>query len=143
MNISDKGLELIKEFEGLRLSAYLDSVGIPTIGYGHTQNVHVGDICSMEQAENWLKEDIRIAERCVGKLVTVSLVQGEFDALCSFVFNLGCGRLRGSTLLRKLNSGDYDGAAAEFKRWNKAGGEELDGLTRRRIAEAERFEETA
>lgn len=143
MNISEHGLSLIKEHEGLRLVAYQDSVGVWTIGYGHTKGVQAGQEITESYAEALLKEDVRAAENCIEKLVTVPLTQGEFDALCSFTFNLGCGALRNSTLLKKLNDSNYDGAAEEFKRWNHAGGKVLEGLTKRRLAEAQRFEATA
>ena len=143
MNTSDAGLDLIKSHEGLRLRAYLDSVEIPTIGYGHTRGVELGMTCDEAQADAWLRDDVKIAERCVNGLVTVPLTQGEFDALVSFVFNLGCANLRESTLLRKLNDSDYDGAAQEFARWNHAGGEVVAGLTARRQAERQRFEQLA
>lgn len=140
MRISDKGLALIKSFEGLRLAAYLDSVGVPTIGYGHTKGVQIGDTCTEDEATEWLREDCADAENCVNSAVSVPLTQHEFDACVSFVFNLGCGSFRKSTLLRKLLDSDYDGAALEFRKWNKAGGVELAGLTRRRAAEAALFE---
>ena len=140
MNIGERGLALIREFEGVRLAAYLDSVGVPTIGYGHTKGVQMGDTCSQEQADQWLKEDCADAEDCVNSAVSVPLTQCEFDALVSFVFNLGCGAFRKSTLLRKLLDSDYDGAAIEFRKWDKAGGQVLAGLTRRRAAEARLFE---
>lgn len=143
MRISDKGLALIKEFEGLRLVAYLDSVGVPTIGYGHTRGVKMGDTCTREQADAWLMEDVNDAEKCVNIAVSVPLTQGEYDALVSFTYNLGCGNLRKSSLLRLLNDADYDGAALEFRRWDKAGGQIIAGLTRRRYAEAQRFEDSA
>lgn len=143
MNIGPQGLELIKRFEGVRLSAYLDSVGVPTIGYGHTKDVFMGDTCTQAQAEMWLAEDCREAEQCVNNAVTVPLTQAEFDSLVSFVFNLGCGTFRRSTLLRMLNESDYDGAALQIRRFDKAGGQVLAGLTRRRDAEARLFEETA
>ena len=139
MNVSEVGLDLIRSFEGLRLEAYDDSVAVHTIGYGHTLGVCKGDTCTKEQADKWLKEDAHHAENCVNHSVSVDLTQNEFDALVSFVFNLGCGALAGATLLRKLNAGDYDGAGLEFKQWNKAGGNVLAGLTRRREAEAELF----
>ena len=143
MRISQAGLTLIKGFEGLRLTAYKDSVGILTIGYGHTgKDVKEGDEITEQWADALLERDVLIAEKCVNGAVQVPITQGEFDALCSFVFNLGCARLRVSTLLRKLNDSDYDGAAAEFKRWNKAGGTVLAGLTRRRVAEVALFEST-
>lgn len=140
MKVSGAGIELIKRFEGVRLVAYLDSVGVPTIGYGHTKDVALGDTCSPEQAEEWLIEDCADAEKCINGAVTVPLTQHEFDALVSFVFNLGCGNFRKSTLLRRLNESDYDAAAQEFLRWDKAGGQVLAGLTKRRMAEARLFE---
>jgi len=140
MNIGPQGLALIKEFEGCRLSAYLDSVGVPTIGYGHTKDVRMGDTCTQAEADAWLAEDVKDAEQCVESEVTVPMTQHEFDALVSFTFNLGCGNLRKSTLLRLLNNSDYDGAALEFRRWDKAGGQVLAGLTRRRDAESRLFE---
>lgn len=143
MNISDKGIDLIKGFEGCRLVAYQDSVGVWTIGYGSTTNVAPGDKISAAEAEQRLREDLRHAENCVNSLVAVPLTQGEFDALVSFAFNVGCGNLRKSTLLRLLNQHDYDGASMEFKKWDKAGGQVLEGLSKRRLAEAERFEENA
>lgn len=143
VKLSDAGIALIKEYEGLRLGAYQDSVGVWTIGYGSTSGVTEGMWIKEEEAEARLREDVSHAENCVNRLVSVPLTEGEFDALVSFVFNLGCARLRDSTLLRKLNDSDYDGAVAEFRRWNKAGGQELAGLTRRRHAEARRFEETS
>ena len=140
MNVGERGLALIKEFEGVRLAAYLDSVGVPTIGYGHTKDVQMGDTCTPEQANEWLREDCEDAENCVNSAVSVPLTECEFDALVSFVFNLGCGNFRKSTLLRKLLDSDYDGAAIEFRKWDKAGGQVLAGLTRRRLAEARLFE---
>ena len=140
MNIGPQGLALIKSFEGLRLTAYLDSVGVPTIGYGHTKGVRMGDTCTQAQADAWLAEDVRDAEACVNSAVTVPMTQAEFDALVSFTFNLGCGNLRKSTLLRLLNEGDRHGATVEFRKWDKAGGQVLAGLTRRRDAESRLFE---
>ena len=143
MNISDEGLDLIREHEGCRLEAYKDSVGIWTCGYGHTYGVKEGDTCTQAQADAWLREDVRQAEVCVSGAVTVPLTQGEFDALVSFTYNLGCRALKNSTLLKLLNDSDYDGAAAEFKKWNHAGGAVLAGLTARREAERARFEAMA
>lgn len=139
MNISQAGLDLIRKFEGCRLTAYDDSVAVHTIGYGHTFGVYKGDTCTQEQAEQWLKEDAHHAENCVNHSVSVDLTQNEYDALVSFVFNLGCGALSGSTLLRKLNAGDFDGASDQFKRWDHADGKVLAGLTVRREAEADLF----
>jgi len=140
MNISNKGVNLIKEFEGLELKAYKDSVGVLTIGYGSTgPHVTVGMTITESQAEVLLKKDLSRFEKGVDDLVTVPLNQNQFDALVSFSFNLGLGNLKSSTLLRKLNSLDYIGAANEIPRWDKAGGKILKGLTRRRLAEKELF----
>lgn len=140
MKISLKGLNLIKEFEGLEIKAYKDSVGVVTIGYGSTgRHVSLGMTITKEQAEQLLKKDLERFEKGVYELVKVPLNQNQFDAIVSFSFNLGLGNLKSSTLLRKLNSLDYVGAANEFPRWNKAGGVVLKGLTRRREAEKALF----
>ena len=135
MQISDAGLELIKRFEGVRLIAYDDGVGVWTIGVGHTKGVKPGDVATAEQVDQWLREDAQEAEQAVNRLVRAPLSQAQFDALVSFVFNLGAGALERSTLLKRLNGRDYDAAANEFLRWNIAGGRVLAGLTKRRIAE--------
>lgn len=137
--LSAQGLELIKGFEGLRLNAYQDSAGVWTIGYGHTGGVRPGDRITQAEAEAYLRQDTGWAQQAVRDLVRVPLSQGQFDALTSFTFNLGRGALEGSTLLRKLNAGDYAGAQAEFGRWVHAGGEVLQGLVRRRAAEGDLF----
>jgi lysozyme len=140
--ISERGLAIIREFEGLRLHAYPDpaSGGEPyTLGYGHTLDVDPGDNCTLEEAEQWLLDDCADAEVAVLKHVRVPLSQGQLDALISFVFNLGDGNFHKSTLLRKLNAGDYVGAWQEFPRWNKAAGKVMPGLSRRRAAEAKLF----
>lgn len=133
------GLALIKRFEGFAAKAYLCPAGVWTIGYGHTKGVKAGDTCTEAEAEQFLRDDAGSAERPVKSLVRVPLNQNQFDALVSFTFNLGGGNLASSTLLRKLNSADYIGAALEFPRWNKAGGKVLQGLVRRRKAEADLF----
>ena len=140
MHTSQKGLDLIKSFEGLRLSAYRCPADIPTIGYGTTAGVKMGQTITKERAEELLCEDVKRFETQVLRLVKVPLTQGQFDALTSFVYNLGAGNLSNSTLLRLLNAGDYAGAAAQFERWNKAGGKVLAGLVRRRAAERALFE---
>ena len=140
--INQEGLDIVKHFEGCYLKAYQDSVGVWTIGYGHIKGVKEGDTCTQEQADSWLRQDVGTAEGCVMGCAHVELSQGEFDALVSFAFNLGCTALRNSTLLRKLNASDYEGAAEEFMKWNHAGGQVLAGLTARRQAERERFEAT-
>lgn len=142
MNTSDKGLALIKQFEGLRLDAYQCSAAVWSIGYGHTRGVMPGDQVTEHEAEDLLRQDVMETERSVLRLVTVGLIQSQFDALVSFTFNLGAGALHRSTLLKKLNTGDYHAAAAEFPRWVYAGGERLPGLVRRRLAEKALFEQT-
>ncbi|MBW4233173.1 lysozyme [Enterobacter roggenkampii] len=144
MQTSDKGIALIKQFEGCRLTAYQDSVGVWTIGYGWTKPVdgkpiRAGMTIKQETAERLLKTGLVSYENEVSRLVKVDLTQGQFDALVSFTYNLGARSLSTSTLLRKLNAGDYAGAADEFLRWNKAGGKVLNGLTRRREAERALF----
>lgn len=144
MQTSDKGIALIKQFEGCKLTAYQDSVGVWTIGYGWTKLVdgkpiRAGMTIKQETAERLLKTGLVSYENDVSRLVKVDLTQGQFDALVSFTYNLGARSLSTSTLLRKLNAGDYAGAADEFLRWNKAGGKVLNGLTRRREAERALF----
>nr|WP_211053052.1 lysozyme [Enterobacter sp. Tr-810] len=144
MQTSDKGISLIKEFEGCKLTAYQDSVGVWTIGYGWTQPVdgkpiRAGMTIKQETAERLLKTGLLSYESDVSRLVKVELTQGQFDALVSFTYNLGSRSLSTSTLLRKLNAGNYACAAEEFLRWNKAGGKVLNGLTRRREAERALF----
>ena len=137
--LSAQGLELIQGFESLRLNAYQDSAGVWTIGWGHTGGVRPGDRITRAQADAYLQQDTGWAQQAVSDLVHVPLTQGQFDALTSFTFNVGRGALEDSTLLRKLNAGDYAGAQAQFGRWVHAGGEVLQGLVRRRAAEAELF----
>lgn len=139
MQTSNNGINLIKRFEGLRLEAYRDSVGIPTIGYGHTHGVKMGDVITGAQADAFLREDLQVAELTINTNVKVRLTQGQFDALASFVFNLGSGNFVKSTLLKKLNTGDYAGAADEFGKWVNAGEKKLPGLVKRRAAEREVF----
>jgi len=134
------GLDIVKEAEGLRLSAYLCPAGIPTIGYGHTKGVKLGDTCTREQAEEWLENDFFMAKQDVKAVVRVPLRENQLDALASFVFNLGVRKLIQSTLLKKLNAGDYNGAAAEFDKWVFAGKVKLNGLVKRRAKERQLFE---
>lgn len=139
MNYSANGLALTQQFEGCLLTAYQDSVGVWTIGFGHTAGVTPDMTCTVEQAQDWLAQDVNWAVQAASQYVTVPLTQGQFDALVDFTFNLGVGNLVHSTLLRKLNAGDYAGAADEFLKWNMAGGTVLAGLTRRRLAEQALF----
>lgn len=144
MNISKSGIELIKRFEGLRLKAYQDSVGVWTIGYGWTRPVDgkkVGPGMQIDQAtaDRLLKCGVVQYEQGVNQLVKVKITQGQFDALVSFAYNLGLRSLSTSTLLQNLNDGDKQGAADQFGRWVNAGGKRLDGLVARRAAEREMF----
>lgn len=144
MKTSNSGINLIKGFEGLRLKAYDDGVGVWTIGYGTIRylngvRVKKGDTCTDAQAEQYLRNDLVTFENAINRLVKVSLTQNQFDALASFTYNLGEANLSSSTLLKKLNSKDYKGAAAEFLKWNKAGGKVLGGLIKRRQAEMKLF----
>jgi lysozyme len=163
-DLSGQGLDLIKSFEGIpdgdpatvNVDPYLDPAGIWTIGWGHAisagggylrgkadrkaaMDLYPGGI-SLGQAETLLRGDLLDTCRDVEAAVEVPLTDNQFAALVSFTFNLGAGNLARSTLLRKLNAGDYAGAAAEFAKWNKAGGKVLAGLVARRAAEARLFE---
>lgn len=140
---SEDAIKLIKASEGCRLTAYRDSVGVLTIGYGSTGGIKEGQTITQKQADNMLIDDMDAAAEGVTKLVKVALTQGQFDALTSFVFNLGEGRLRDSTLLRLLNQGKYGEAANQFKFWVMAGGKPLAGLVKRRAAERALFESKA
>lgn len=136
---SQRGLDLIENAEGLHLTAYQDDVGVWTIGYGHTRGVRPGMVITAADAQAYLRSDLNVAERAVNTLVTVDITQNQFDALVDFTFNLGAGDLAGSTLLRRLNDGDYDGAANEFGLWIHAGGKVEPGLVKRRNAEKALF----
>lgn len=139
MNTSAEGISLIKKFEGCELYAYQCSAGVWTIGYGHTKDVEPGMQITQEDAEEMLVEELHEYENYINKYVTAPLSQNQFDAMVSWVYNLGPANLKASTLLKVLNAEDYDGVPAQIKRWNKAGGEILDGLIRRREAEARLF----
>lgn len=140
MQTSQKGIDLIKQFEGLSLKVYDDAVGLKTIGYGHLiKKGEVFTTLTQKEAEDLLAKDLKQFEVGVSTSVKVALTQNQFDALVSFAFNLGMSNLNSSTLLKKLNAGDITGASNEFVRWNKAGNKVLAGLTRRRMAEKELF----
>jgi lysozyme len=139
VNYSKTGLTLTEQFEGLRLTAYQDQVGRWTIGYGHTAGVQAGDTCTQEQAEAWLQEDVSWAVQTVNLYVKIALTQGEFDALVDFVFNLGSGAFQHSTLLQLVDQRNFTTAAAEFEKWDHAGGQVVAGLLRRRQAEEAEF----
>ena len=137
-------VSFIRQKEGFSSTVYLDSAGLPTIGYGHLLSAREADSypagISTADAERLLMTDIAPARGAVDSGVKVPLTQNQYTALISFVYNVGTGAFRGSTLLRKLNAGDYAGAALEFQRWNKAtvGGQKvvIAGLTNRRASEA-------
>lgn len=137
MTTSQAGRDLIKKYEGLRLKAYKCPAGVWTVGYGHTRGVTSSTEISQSMADLFLQDDIRPLERYINKL-GINFRQGQFDALVSFMFNLGEGNFNKSTLKKKILAGGNDeDIAAEFKKWNKAGGKVLDGLTKRREEEAE------
>ena len=140
MKISQEGIALIKRFEGCELKAYQDSVGVWTIGYGHTKEVKEGDEINQGHAEFMLTEEMPEYEGYINNMVKVPLEQNQFDALCSWVYNLGPTNLKNSTLLTVLNQERYKEVPQEIKRWNKAGGVVLNGLIVRRQAEALLFE---
>lgn len=128
---------VVANYEGLRTSAYLDPVGIPTICYGHTATARMGQTLSQAECDRLLEGDLGEALAAVDKLVKVPLPVERRAALASFTYNVGAGQLAGSTLLRKLNAGDPDGACAELSRWVYAKGRKLPGLERRRASERE------
>ena len=137
--VSQRGIDLIKLHEGLRLRSYLCPANVWTIGYGHTGNVTNNQVITSEQAESILKSDLKRFELGVMNAVKVDLNQNQFDALVSLAFNIGLGAFTGSTLVRLLNAGDYNGAAGQFERWNQGGGKVLQGLVRRRDDERALF----
>lgn len=140
MKISNDGLELIKKHEGLRLETYDDGVGVPTIGYGSTgSHVYWGKTITKSEANDLLKKDVNWAEDVINKTVLVNLNQNEFDALVSFVFNIGSEAFANSTLLEYLNKNKRKLASKEFERWIYAGGQQLEGLIKRRESEKQLF----
>jgi lysozyme len=140
-NLQYTGQALTEQFEGCSLTAYQDSAGYWTLGYGHRTGVTQGMTCTQAQAETWLMEDLQWAVSVVQNQVLVPLTQGEFDALVDFVFNAGSGNFASSTMLRMLNAGNFAGAADQFARWDLAGGQVVAGLLRRRVAEEGEFNE--
>lgn len=139
MKISNKGIELIKRHEGLVLKAYRCPADKWTIGYGHTLNVKSTDVINKEQAEYFLRQDVKSAESDVNR-EKLNLTQNQFDALVSFVFNLGVGNFKKSTLLRKVKANPNDPTIrGEFERWIYAGGKVLSGLVKRRKEEADLY----
>jgi len=147
MRITERGVGLIRRYEGLRLTAYLDAVGVPTIGYGHTKTARMGQTIAADQAETLLRADLRQFEAGAALLLKRPVKPSQFDALVSFAFNVGLDidadskaeGLGDSTLLALVNAGCDQDAAAEFLKWNRAGGRALLGLTRRRLTEAQLY----
>ena len=144
MSTSQNGINLISSFEGCELKAYLCPTKVWTIGFGTTVypngvKVKKGDSCTLEQAKQFKAHDLKRFEKTVNDLVKVPLTQNQFDALVSLTYNIGTGAFEKSTLLKKLNTGDYQGAADQFTVWNKCGGKVLQGLVNRRAKEKEVF----
>lgn len=145
MITSPSGIRLIQSFEGLKLQAYLDGGGVPTIGYGTIiyptgKRVKMGDICTLVEANQYLQFKIAEFEKAINKLVTVTISQNQFDALVSFVYNIGITQFNTSTLLKKLNENNFHAASEQFPRWNKDNGKVIAGLTKRRNQERALFE---
>lgn len=141
MRTSQKGIDLIKEFEGYSERVYLCPGGVYTIGYGHTKGVQVGDTCTREKAEEYLKDDLRDTEEAVLDLVDVPLTQNQFDALVSLVYNIGSGNFYDSTIRKVINYkvSNIDEYRRAWMMWVKAQGRVLKGLVRRREAEFKLF----
>lgn len=139
MQTSSAGLDLIKKYEGCRLEAYKCAAGVPTIGYGHTFGVRMGNKITPAQAAVMLAQDVANVDRQMTTVVRVPLEQHQWDALASFVFNLGIHALSGSTLLKMVNQGKMAEAAQEFPKWTHGGGQVLPGLVARREAEKALF----
>lgn len=142
MKTSQRGIDLIKEFEGFVGHAYQDPVGIWTIGYGFIKGVSAGDTISKEQAETRLKIELRVYETAVMEATDGNASQNEFDALVCFAFNVGVAGMKKSSVIKAHNRGDKIAASRAFGLWNKAGGKVFAGLTRRRRAEANLYLET-
>ncbi|WP_446324395.1 lysozyme [Acinetobacter sp. 1207_04] len=144
-SVSTSGMALICGFEGLKLKAYDDGVGVWTIGFGTTIypngiKVRKGDICTEVQAKAYMAHDLKKFESAVNSAVTVPINQNQFDALVSLAYNIGTGAFKESTLLQKLNESDYKSASAQFVVWNKGGGKVMPGLMNRRAVERKLFE---
>ncbi len=139
MTISPEGKNFIKQWESLELTAYLDGGGVPTIGWGHTKNVALGQTITEAQAEQFLSDDLAPTELTLNTNITVPVNQNQFDGMCSLAFNIGNNAFASSTLLKKLNAGDTQGAADEFPRWCYDNGKVIQGLVNRRNAERTLF----
>ena len=138
MKLSQRGIDLIKQFEGYSSKAYPDPAtgGAPwTIGYGTTKGVKPGMVITAQQAEKMLRDDVAKFEIGVSSLITAPTTQGQFDAMVSLAYNIGLGNFGKSTLLKKHNARCYTCAADQFRVWNRANGKVMNGLTKRRAAE--------
>jgi lysozyme len=135
MTVSIAGIRFLEALEGFRANAYLDSGGVPTIGYGWTVGVKMGDTCTQEEAEEWLIREVQKIAGFLENCVKVSLKQSQVDALASFIYNVGRGAFMNSTMLKMLNKGEFEGAANEFGKWNHVAGKVNEGLSNRRRAE--------
>lgn len=139
MKISQKGIDLIKKFEGCKLYAYRDSVGVATIGYGHIKGVKMGMSITQQQAEMFLKEDIKPVETFLNGMC-INYTQGQFDALTSWIFNLGQGNFKSSTMYKYIVARKSDlEITDQMVKWHNAGGKPLLGLMKRRCSEANMF----
>lgn len=143
MSYGKDGMALTESFEKCRLTSYQDSGGVWTNGWGNTHRVTPGTTISQDQADSDLLANVQDAVDCVNDNVTVALAQNQFDALVDFVFNVGCGAFKGSTLLKKLNTGDFTGADAQIALWDKVKGVVCPGLDNRRHADQVLFEHEA
>ena len=144
MSVSNSGVDIICDFEGKRLVAYDDGVGVWTIGFGTTIypngiKVKKGDTCTEAQAKSYMAHDLKKFEQAVNGAVNIPLNQNQFDALVSLAYNIGTGAFNKSTLVKKLNAGDIRGAADQFDVWINAGGKRMQGLVKRRAKEKEVF----
>lgn len=144
MHVSPSGVDLICNFEGLRLKAYDDGVGVWTIGFGTTKypngiRVKKGDTCTLDQAKTYMQNDLKSFEQTVNNTVKVPLNQNQFDALVSLAYNIGSTAFKNSTLVKRLNEGNYKAAANQFNVWVNAGGKRMQGLVNRRAAESTLF----
>ena len=141
MRTNDEGIAIIKKYEGCSLRCYLDPIGIPTIGYGSIWGLDHSRLASShrditgDEAEHLLKRELLTTENAVARMVTSSLTENQFSAVCCLVYNVGSGRFKSSTIRMKLNRGQFTDAANEFWKWRRAGGKILRGLLRRRAEE--------
>lgn len=140
MKASPAAYELVKRFEGCRLTPYFCPAGVLTVGYGSTVEVVPGERISQAEAEDRLQDDIEAAEKSINAAVTVPLTQNQYDALVSWTFNLGGKRLQESTMLKRINEGNFAEASLELRKWDKGGGRVLPGLVQRRLAESRLFD---